>query len=507
MIKSALLALALTLPALAAPAPEYRAFWVDTFNSHFGARADVTRILDAALASNANAVFVQVRRRGDAWYLDAKEPLPDVEGFGEPDASGRPTYDPLRDLITQAHSLGIEVHAFTIVGSVWRDDRPPSQPSHVFNQHIWDAAANAPYRDARQWATRALPHKARGTSWDGQRFGREWYIDLGHPDAEAYTVDVLTHLVARYELDGIHLDRIRYPESPLDKGGANVGYNAVSVARFRKRYGDTASYDADGQPRSTDRLWSQWRRDQVTAFLRRLYINVKAVRPSIRVSAATICYGQGPNASGGFHHTDAWSYVFQDWKGWAEEGLLDVLAPMDYKREAVKAQAAQFDDWSRFTAATARDNGRLGVVGIGAYLNTALHSVRQIRRATGSGADGVIFFSLGGVTRSGDADAYFAVLRDGAFSRPVPTPPLRTRGGHAMGFLHHADGSPVDGGTVAIENVSTHATRTATTDGGGFWGAVHVPAGSYRATVTIDNVRKTATFVINDDAVTNVAMP
>ena len=171
MLKALLLSTVLASSALAAPAPEYRAFWVDTFNSRFAARADVARILDAALASNANAVFVQVRRRGDAWYLDAKEPLPEVDGFGEPDASGRPTYDPLRELIRQAHSLGIEVHAFTIVGSVWRDDRPPSQPSHVFNQHVWDAAANAPYRGERQWATRARPkrqdHRARGTSWSG----------------------------------------------------------------------------------------------------------------------------------------------------------------------------------------------------------------------------------------------------------------------------------------------------------------------------------------------------
>lgn len=507
MLKSALLAILLAAPAFGAAAPEYRAFWVDTFNSGFATRGDVERIVDAALASNANAVFVQVRRRGDAWYLDAREPLPEVDRFGEPDATGRPTYDPLRDLIRQAHSLGIEVHAFAIVGSVWRDDRPPIHPSHVFLQHVWDPVANAPYRDGRQWATRALPRSARGTSYDGQRFGREWYIDFGHPEAAAYTVDVLTHLVARYELDGIHLDRIRYPEAPLDRGGANVGYNAVSVARFRARYGDKASYDADGRPRTTDPLWSQWRRDQVTSFLRRLYINVKAVRPSIRVSAATICYGRGPLASGGFRNTDAYGYVFQDWEGWAKEGLLDLLAPMDYKREAVKAQAAQFDDWSRFTAATARDNGRLGVIGIGAYLNTASHSVRQIRRATGSGADGVIFFSLGGVAKTADVDAYFAVLRDGVFPMPAPTPPVRIGGGHATGFVRRANGTPVDGGTVSIENLATHAARTAITDGGGFWGAVHLPAGSYRATAKVDGSDRVATFAIADGAVTTVLLP
>ncbi|HKO55252.1 MAG TPA: family 10 glycosylhydrolase, partial [Thermoanaerobaculia bacterium] len=241
------LLLLIALPALARDAAEYRAFWVDTFNSPFAGRADVARIVDAALASNANAVFVQVRRRGDAWYLDAKEPLPEIEGFGEPDSSGRPTYDPLRELIAEAHEHRVEVHAFVIVGAIWRGDRPPRDPEHVFLKHVWNPATNEPYDDDRQWAT--------ATNAATRRFNNDWYLDLGHPDAAAYTVEVLRHLVERYELDGIHLDRIRYPESP----GANVGYNAVSLRRFHARYGGS------GKPKPNDRQWSQWRRDQVTA--------------------------------------------------------------------------------------------------------------------------------------------------------------------------------------------------------------------------------------------------
>ena len=47
------------------PRPEYRAYWVDTFRTPFATRVDVDRIVDAAVESNANALFVQVRRRGD----------------------------------------------------------------------------------------------------------------------------------------------------------------------------------------------------------------------------------------------------------------------------------------------------------------------------------------------------------------------------------------------------------------------------------------------------------
>jgi uncharacterized lipoprotein YddW (UPF0748 family) len=439
------------LPALGRDAAEYRAFWVDTFNSPFAGRGDVARIVDAALASNANAVFVQVRRRGDAWYLDAKEPLPEIKGFGEPDQDGRPTYDPLRALIEEAHKHRVEVHAFVIVGAVWRGDRPPRDPEHVFLRHVWDPATNKPYRDDRQWAT--------ATNQGTRKFNNDWYLDLGHPEAAAYTVDVLTHLVEKYELDGIHLDRIRYPESP----GANVGYNAVSLRRFHARYGGS------GKPKPGDRQWSQWRREQVTNFLRRLYISVKAVRPEVRVSAAVICYGPGPRASGGFANTDAYSYVFQDWKSWSEEGLLDLLAPMDYKREHRKKEAAQFDDWSRFTAAVARDAGRISIIGIGSYLNTTRGTLAQIRRATGSGADGVLFFSMAAASRSSD---FFDAVRSRLFPVRVPTPESTAHDGHVMGQAR-------EGATIRIEGP---VRRTAVADGSGFWGAVHLPPGPYRAT-------------------------
>ena len=58
--------LALLIPA-ASLAAEYRAYWVETFNTPLGTSAQIDRVVDAAVASNANALFVQVRRRGDSW--------------------------------------------------------------------------------------------------------------------------------------------------------------------------------------------------------------------------------------------------------------------------------------------------------------------------------------------------------------------------------------------------------------------------------------------------------
>ncbi len=514
-----LLLIALALCALGARADEYRAYWVDTFHTPLGTHHDIDRVIDVAVQSHANALFVEVRRRGDSWYLDSKEPLTEVDGVGEPDANGRWTFDPFEYLIQQAHAQAIQVHAFVIVGAVFRGDpliALPKDPKHVFLQHVWDAANNRPYAGPQQWATRSIPPNMRGTSYGGQRHGEDWYIDLGHPDAATYTIDVLLHLINKYDVDGLHLDRIRYPESPTDRnGGSNVGYNAVSVARFKARYGDQAKLDADGSPRSNDALWDQWRRDQVTQFVRRFYLHATAMKPSIIVSAALVAWAGGPRASGGFHETDAYNHVFQDWDVWLREGIIDVASPMLYKREHVARERTQFDDWLKFTTATAHENGRLAVAGIGAYMNGIEGTLRQGRRARSAGADGILMFAVGDTAPWSTADnsTNTAVRRNpyslsapGKFTPKRPNedfaaavssgrdangklrfesprtsaifsqdaaPPTKhpAMRGSLMGYTHQ------DGAAVTIDSDNVH--RSTTTDGSGFYGFLGLPPGEY----------------------------
>jgi uncharacterized lipoprotein YddW (UPF0748 family) len=487
------------------PRHEYRAYWVDTFRTPFATRVDVDRIVDAAIESNANALFVQVRRRGDAWYLDAAEPLAEaMDG----------TFDPLRALLDAAHARGIEVHAFVIVGAIYHGDPKhdplPRDANHVFLQHFWDAKANRPYRGARQWGTK--------TSKGRYPFATDWYVDLGHPAAAAHTADVLLHLVRAYDIDGIHLDRVRYPESPR----GDVGYNETSVARFRARYGRA--------PRAKDPLWNDWRREQVTAFVRRLALGAKAIRPSITISAALIAWGSGPAANHGFPNTDAYRVAFQDWESWLREGIIDVASPMLYKREHAPAERKQFDDWLQFVITTAHANGRAAVPGIGAYLNSIEGTLRQSRRARDANADGILFFAMGdtkpwsilanstnnavrqnpyalpvaGVfTPKRPNEEFFAALRtstatDGrtAFERlerplfAATTPPPRRAVSTTGAVMGSVDG---DGTLVSIESLATRETRTTHTDGSGFFGMLGLAPGEYRVAA----VGKSATVMVS----------
>jgi Uncharacterized protein conserved in bacteria len=486
------IAIVLFLTAASASAGEYRAYWVDTFRTPFANPTDVTRIIDAAVESNANALFVQVRRRGDAWYLDASEPLAET-------LDGR--FDPLHALLDDAHARGIQVHAFVIVGAIFRGnpeiDPLPRDQQHVFLQHFWNATAHRPFRGARQWGTR--------TSKGHYQFASDWYVDLGHPEAAAYTTEVLLHLVRAYDIDGLHLDRVRYPESPH----GDVGYNETSVARFRARYGR--------RPHAKDPQWNDWRREQVTNFVRRLSLGARAIRPSIAISAALIAWGPGPGANGGFAGTDAYRIAFQDWEAWLREGIIDIGSPMLYKREHVPAERKQFDDWLQFVVTTAHTSGRAAVPGIGAYLNSIEGTLRQARRARAANADGIIFFAMGDTkpwsilaNSTNDAvrhnpyalpvagvftpkrpnEEFFLALRtstatDGrtAFERmaqplfaatlPPPCRPDETNGA-IMGF------AAGDGTLVTIEDASTKRTWITRTDGKGFFGMLGLAPGEYR---------------------------
>lgn len=433
----AALLLIAALPIAAQTRSEYRAYWVDTFNTALGTHADIDRLIQNCVDSNCNALFAQIRRRGDSWYLDTLEPLTQVTGVGEP-VGGKWTFDPLLYLIQEAHARHIEVHAYVIIGSIYNAHPTvtglPKDSKHVFNQHFWDASKTALRADSdpSMWSTRALPHYQDGTTFSGHRFtsAGEWYIDLGHPDAEAYTVEVLTHLVEKYDVDGIHLDRIRYPEAPIDYAdgkpvGINVGYNETSVQRFKARYPAADLYKmsdvgtvgnksplrnitaADvGYPKTYDAQWNQWRRDQVTNFVRRLYLSVTAVKPQVKVSAALICFWTGPSGTaGGWVKTEPYYRVFQDWKSWTEEGILDLVAPMDYRAEHTAGYPAQFDDWMSFTKTLTAANNRQSLIGPGIYLNGVEGSLRQIRRVLGlppwntlPPADGVILYALGNTT-------------------------------------------------------------------------------------------------------------
>ncbi len=521
---------ALAQPARAQTRSEYRAFWVDTFNTTLNNHANVVEVVNRAKAANANALFAQVRRRGDAWYITPHEPK-----F----VNIAPGFDPLADLVNEAHAYGIEVHAFVIMGAIHSSaaNLPnvtlPASPLHAFNQHGgYDAATKTIVQGPDNWLTRTLlaDNAANGITMGGHRFGNDFWVDFGHPAAAEHTVKVLKHLVKNYDIDGLHLDRIRYPElvatGQTPTNGTNIGYNPTSVARFNARHGKT------GNPPPSDNLWKQWRRDQVTNIVRRVYLEAIAEKPSLKISAALIAFGGGPANENAWTSAEAYWRVYQDWRAWTDEGIIDLAMPMAYKREHVAGEAAQFQSWSEWLKNHQYDRG--GVIGLGGLLNSVEGTLRQTRSAlqpsaAGNSALGVIYFSMAtsnvqvvnnplslptpGQTTIARAFPEFAsglvtgksvngtVPYENAATNPVPIfaaqaniPVLPWKAaptvGHLKGFARRSDATPLDTADVTITNLSSNDVRQTATDGNGFFGGVDLQPGRYlvRASLGTDVV-------------------
>lgn len=455
---------------------ELRALWVDAWSGDFATAAKCTQLISDARAGNFNALIVQVRRRGDAFYNSLLEPK---------NSGVSASFDPLQDLLTKAHDTSggkarIEIHAWIVTFNIWNNASIPpaaSSPPHPFTAHP-------------EWLTR----DSSGTTWDGSNFA----FDPGHPGVQQHTHDVAMDLITRYDIDGLNWDYIRY-------AGNTWGYNETSVARFNALTGRS------GMPASSDELWKQFRRDQVTALVRRVYLDAIAVKPMIKLSADTITWAPGPTSDATWYSSSAaWNSVLQDWRGWMEEGILDLNIPMNYFDHTTRS--TDFLNWSAF--AKNHRFSRHVANGPGLYLNTASNAIvqiREFRQATSSGnrADGVcgyVYKELNAGNAVSRASFLSALTQASALDPVTPpvfqsiaTPPSMSWKsnpikGHLRGFVElAATGARLDGATVRLNGP---ATRTLTADANGFFGTVDLPPGPYTLTASFPGLETTSTNAV-----------
>lgn len=475
---------------------QFRAYWVDSFGPGLYSEAEIDRLVADTKAANLNAIIAQVVRRADCFCNRSIMPRTDAGIAPYP-------FDPLETLIDKAHAAGLEVHAWLNATIMWAGGVPPRDPAHVFYAHGPSAHGDDNWVNVRHDAA------ARG--------GNLYHFDPGHPDAAQYIVQMFLSIVRNYDVDGINFDYIRYPDF---NPGANIpawGYNPAAVARFQAVTGHS------DVPEPTDPQWMQWRREQVTNIVRRVYIETYAIKPHVRVSADTITYGPAPENSVGWTQTGPYLEVLQDWRGWMEEGILDLNIPMNYRREQAVAEPDNhrriFEEWNAFVKN--HQYNRNAAIGTALYLNSIEDSAVQIRKAlspspAGNLAQGWVGFSyrtpdvLVNQRRRRPEEARLELTRvltqlraygmqlnaDGfelneyelpsaaVFASPVPVPSmgwkLQPAMGHLQGILRTQEGKPVDQVWVGLYNEASNALLAShRTDASGWFGFVDVGPGEY----------------------------
>lgn len=449
LLLASLYLLASTSGLQAEASPEIRGIWVDTWGSGFKSAAQIDQLVLDVQRGNLNTIFPQVRRRADAFYNSSIEPKNGSVSPGN--------FDPLAYLIQKAHAANppIEVHAWIITFPI---GVAQGNPDHILNKHP-------------EWLMESM---------DGSKqISNEYWADPGHPEVQQHIVDVARDLIGNYSLDGFHFDYIRYP-SP------DWGYNPLSVARFNHRFG------LSGKPSSNNAAWKQFRRDAVTELVRRIYLEGISLKPSIKISAATIGQGGGITKTSQWGNSSAYSARLQDWRAWMEEGILDLNAPMLY----YDAQGSWAHGWSNWLVfAKNHKYGRHMAPGPAWYMNTVSDSLTQINQArqptsAGNRSDGVVGYNY--ATTNNQKVPRWSFLNtlsnsSGPFAEkaPIPVMPWKTNPtrGFAKGIVTADDTQlPLDRATVTFTGPTT---RTISTDGNGFYGAVNLLPGLYTVTASM----------------------
>jgi uncharacterized lipoprotein YddW (UPF0748 family) len=375
-----------SLPTPSTPSTEMRGLWV--VRTALTSPQSIDQVVDDASRAGFNALFVQVRGRGDALYdsrLVARSPL-----LWQQPAS----FDPFARLLERARLRGLQVHAWINV-LLTAHFGQPLPGGHVIREHPQWVMVPRPVATAALTATpdRLLRLVAQASRSGGDSEG--YYLSPSVPGVGEHLEKVVRELLHEYPVQGLHLDFIRYP-------GPEFDYSRAALEGFRRLRGGT---DLLGGPGHAAAAWDEYRRDVLSALAARLVGAARAERPGAIVSAAVV-----PD------EVTAVSQRYQSWPSWLADGLLDAVCPMTYTQDShiFRQQVAQ--------ARTRVKAGQSLWAGIGAYRLTVDGTIEKIQAARESGANGVVVFSHESLA-GGD----WRRMRDLAFSGLQPAVSVRSR--------------------------------------------------------------------------------
>lgn len=320
-------------------------------------KAELCTMLDRLQEAGINVVVLQTRIRGTVIYPSRYEPWDDclTGKFGR-----SPGYDPLRFAVDECHRRGMELHAWLVCVPL------------------------GTAKKQRAYGRESVTARRRNLC---RKVGNEWFM---RPDLAAtadYLADLSREIVERYDVDGISLDYIRYPEAQY-------------------RYADGCS--------------PAQRRDNITRIVRRISERVKPVAPWVKLSSSPV----GKYRDLARYSSRGWNCynaVSQDPQRWLAEGWQDWLFPMMYFRDD---QFYPFlFDWQEHAG-----NGAVAA-GLAAYQldprhgNFRLSEIRaQVHTARRHGLGGAIFYRAEHLVDN--PQGIYTAVRDEFYPYPALTPPI-----------------------------------------------------------------------------------
>jgi uncharacterized lipoprotein YddW (UPF0748 family) len=218
----------------------------------------------------------------------------------------------------------------------------------------------------------------------------------GHWAVSEHVAKVARDIVSRYNVDGLHLDNVRYA-SPA------YSHDPASQSRFAK--------EQDLDPSLT---WDDWQRAQVSELVGRLHTDLNTLKPGLPLSGAVWpvyrdrwAWWTTPEGYGGY---------YQDSLGWLQAGQMDVICPMLYGSTILHYED-RFEDLLGDFVAQAAGGGVYA--GVSADYDAFTPIARRIDIARALGAQGQVLFSSRLIAQRGFWDHF----RAGPYAQPATVPP------------------------------------------------------------------------------------
>ena len=273
-------------------ASDIQAMWV--VRDYMTCPEYIDKALEFAAENNFNHIFAQVRGRGDAYYKSDIVSRSDIV---------KSDFDPLDYILRQSKRFNIKVHAWINVYYLWSASRMPTQDNHILKTHPqWLDTKESQYVNVKKMLS--TMNRSRVPNGEG------FFLAPTHPDVEKYLLNIITEIVRKYPIDGLHFDYIRYHDF-------EYGFNPEGMEVFKDEYQslDQTTYSVIREKPS----WGDFRRNKITRFIEKASKIIRIYSSDIVISAAV-----KPNIY------LARNRYGQEWDLWLSAGYIDWALPMNY---------------------------------------------------------------------------------------------------------------------------------------------------------------------------------
>ncbi|PIP11837.1 MAG: hypothetical protein COT45_04050 [bacterium (Candidatus Stahlbacteria) CG08_land_8_20_14_0_20_40_26] len=332
---------------------EGRGIWVIAYQ--IASPDNIRKIVETAKENNFNMLFVQIVVGGYAYYNS--DILPRSENLTDS------LFDPLKDIIEEAHKKGLEVHAWINTYIVWSREALPKASKHILYQHPdWFLIDDNGKSMAEYTKDDMIWHRVEGM-----------YLDAGKKEVKDWIYNIFMEVTRNYDVDGVHFDFVRYPVGLFFPRKSDYPVDPLMISRNAHYYEPSSLVKRDGS--ILDRwnmyhfiMWNEERSESIKELVEMVVEGIEKEKPEVIVSAAVF-----PDPG------TAYKWCGQRWRKWP----LDITIPMAY--------GGNLEYVGKLMASYLTTN-KCVYTGLGAYLKTSDEIIKEIKLGRGLDIDGFVLF-------------------------------------------------------------------------------------------------------------------